>query len=397
MMCCKIKKENIKKFIKTFEEDGWQPNPFGKRGSNFAYIKSFPNKMRYHWRLYEMGDQFYFFLIHYEPTFTGDVPFHIRGLLNRFMPKKEEVQENEKLELSNYEKGVEFFRQFAQEKGILNLCNFTIDEDELKVFSTRFGFISLKLIIESLIDDLKEALNLENNEEFYAILEKLFQIMEFQPLHAEGTDFAIFESSTIKDFGILIRRIKLSELNLKEIDELVKKYHVSSILLVPRKQDTISAELSQKLAYLNISIIHPVNFLKIFDIYKNFLITHEQFQQIFNKKGLIESNFIDDRLQTVNFSDYLKKTMEIFRFLKDQMNWTYFDNLEIEFVKTREFSSEELKSILAFLTYPLINLVLKKSEKKFFRGARESYRAIKNLDEIQFRLKNIKRFLSEIT
>jgi hypothetical protein len=394
-MGCKIKKENLKRFIKAFEEDGWQSNPFGKRGSKYAYIKNFPDKTRFHWRLHEIDD-YYFFLIHHEPTFTGDIPFHISGLLSRFRSKKETIHDNEKLELANYEKGIAFFKEFIKTKGITDICDFRIDEDELKVFSMKFGFISLKLTLETLIDDLKAALNAEGNEEFCAIVEKMFQIMEFNPIQVQGADFLVFESTSIRHFTLFIQRIKLTELNLKDLSELMKKYQITSTLLLPRKQDAISAEFSQKLAYLNISIIQPSNFLKIFNTYKNILISHEQFQQLFSKRGLIDANFIDETLQTTNFSKFLKKTTELFSYLKEQSEWIQQESLEFEFLK-RGFSKEELKSVINFLTNPLVNLVLKKKEKRSFNRDRSFYLAIKNFDEIQFRLKNMKIFLSELT
>jgi len=395
-MCCKIKRENIKQFIKAFEEDGWKPNPLGKRGSKYAYIKNFPDKTRYHWRLHEIED-YYFFLIHHEPTFTGDISFHVTGLLSRFRSKKEGVTDKEKLELSNYEKGIEFFREFMKNKGLTDICDFRIDEEELKAFAMKFGFISLKLTIEFLIDDLKESLVAESNEEFTAFIRKIFQIMEFKPISVEGTDFLVVESPSVKNFIIFIQRIRLNELNLKEIGDILNNYNVSSILLITRKQDVISPELSQKLAHLNISIIQPSNFLKIFNIYKNFLISHEQFQRIFSKGGLIDSNFIDERLQTISFSSFMEKTMELFSYLKEQPEWTYQETLEYEFVKNRGFLKEELKSILNFLTNPLVNLILKKKEKERFGRDHTLYLALKNFDEIQFRLKNMKKFLNEIT
>ncbi|MDD1778337.1 MAG: hypothetical protein LUQ65_09230 [Candidatus Helarchaeota archaeon] len=395
IMCCKIKKENVKRFITAFEEDGWQSNAFGKRGSKYAYIKNFPDKTRFHWRLYEIEDYF-FFLIHHEPTFTGDIPFHISGLLSRFRSRKDDPQENEKLEMANYEKGREFFKDFMKNKGITEICDFRIDEDELRVFARLFGFISLKLTAETLIDDLTAALNAESNEEFCAIIEKLFQIMDFTPIQAQGTDFLVFESKSIKGFTLFIQRIKLPELNLKELSEIVKKYQATSTLLLTHKQDVISAEFSQKLAYLNIGIIQPSNFLKIFNTYKNVLISHEQFQQVFGKKGLIDATFIDETLQPENFSKFLKKTFELFSYLKEQLEWVHHESLEEEFVK-RGFSKEELKAILNFLTNPLVNLVLKKVEKRRWNRDRAFYLAIKNFDEIQFRLKNMKKFLSELS
>jgi len=397
MMCCKIKRENIKQFIKIFEEDGWKPNPFGKRGAKFAYIKNFPDKTRYHWRLHEIED-YYYFLIHHEPTFTSNIPFHISGLLNRLRSKKESKINNEKLEFSNYEEGIEFFREFMKEKGkrLTEICDFRIDEDELKVFALKFGFISLKLTVELLIDDLKEALLAEGNEEFYSIISKIFQVMEFRPVLVEGADFLVFESPIIKNFIIFIKRIRLIELNLKELGEIIRNYNGCATLLITRKQDVITSEFSQKLAYLNISIIHPSNLLKIFNIFKNFLISHEQFQQIFSKGGLIDSNYIDECLQTIKFSTYLEKTTELFNYLKEQPEWTYQEFLEYEFIKSHGFSKEELKSILNFLTNPLVNLVLKKKEERRFRQGHILYLALKNFDEIQFRLKNMKKFLSEI-
>ena len=224
----------------------------------------------------------------------------------------------------------------------------------------------------------------------------MFQIMEFNPIQVQGADFLVFESTSIRHFTLFIQRIKLTELNLKDLSELMKKYQITSTLLLPRKQDAISAEFSQKLAYLNISIIQPSNFLKIFNTYKNVLISHEQFQQLFSKRGLIDANFIDETLQTTNFSKFLKKTTELFSYLKEQSEWIQQESLEFEFLK-RGFSKEELKSVINFLTNPLVNLVLKKKEKRSFNRDRSFYLAIKNFDEIQFRLKNMKIFLSELT
>ncbi|NVM52266.1 MAG: hypothetical protein HWN66_01095 [Candidatus Helarchaeota archaeon] len=379
-----------------FEQDGWnKTNKYANRGAEYSFLKNLPNKTRYHMRLYEI-DEYFYFLNHHEPSFSSDPKFHIIGLFDRFRSKKENVLNSEKLELANYEKGIEYFKQLVNKYAVLpKICNFYIDEDELKFFAMKFGYVSLKLPVEILIEDLKDALVSDDKEEFNAIIRKLFQVMEFKQIEV-NPEFLVFESPSIKHFIIFIQKIKLNELDLTKLGRAMKNFKVTSTVLIPRKQDDISAELTQKAEYLNITLIQPSNFLKIFNIYRNSPITHEQLQLLF-KGGLINSTFIDETLQTVNFSDLLIKTMELFGFLKEQTAWTYFETLEYEFIDQRDFTLDELKSILNFLTYPVINLVITKTEKRRFRRNKTLYRALSNFDEIQFRLKNIKKFLSKIT
>jgi len=347
-------------------------------------------------RLYEI-DEYYYFLIHHEPTLKGDPRFHIYGLFDRFKSKKENVLSSEKLELANYEKGIEYFN------GLLNnctdlkgICKFEIDEDELKFFAMKFGYISLKLPLEILIEELTNALKSEEAKDFYIILKKIFQTLEFTPLEDDSSDFLVVQSPLIPNFTLLIQKIKLRELDFQKIGEIIKKYKLTAIVLIPRKQDSISTELNQKLAYLKISLITPSNFVKIFNIYRHSPISHEAFRYLF-KGGLIDSNFIDETLEPVNHSNLLNKAAEIVVFLKKQLGWTYFETLEYEFTKERNYTKKEIQSILNLLTHPLINLILIKKEARRFRKDRELYRAIINFDEIQFRLKNIKKFLGIIT
>ena len=82
--------------------------------------------------------------------------------------------------------------------------------------------------------------------------------------------------------------------------------------------------------------------------------------------------------------------------MKDEAQWVYFENLEYEFVDRRDYTTAELQALLKFLTFPLINLVLMKTERRRLRRNRFLYRAITNFDEIQFRLKNIERFLDAL-
>jgi hypothetical protein len=398
VMCCKIRQDNIEQLLDVFEEDEWyKVKRLGKRGATYSYIKALPNKTRYHCRLYEI-DEYYYFLIHHEPTLRGSVSFHILGLFDRFRSRKENVLSSEKLEFANYQIGIDYFKnEMVQNYPVLKeICEYEFDEDELKFFAMKFGYISLKLPLEILIEELFDAIISENLEEFYSILRKLFSTLEFIPLEPGSSDFLIIESPSIQDFKCLIKKVNLKELDLPSIGELIKEYKITSTVLIPRKQDNITAALNQKLEYLNISIIQPINFLKIFNIYKNVPLSPEQFQQLF-KPGLLNADYIEGTLETVDFSGLLNKATELFSYLKKQTGWTSLETLEYEFIKQLNYSKEDLQSILDFLTYPLINLVLVTTEKRRFRKDRELYRAIKNFDELQFRLKNIRKFLSKIT
>ncbi|MFX1293271.1 MAG: hypothetical protein ACFFD2_00235 [Promethearchaeota archaeon] len=398
VICCKILKDNLDKFLQVFKEDEWKKiKIFGKRGAKYSYLKKRPNKTRFHMRLYEI-DEYFYFLIHYEPTLNGDISFHILGLFDRFKSKKENVLSSEKLELANYQTGIDYFKnEMIKKYEILKeICDYEIDEDEVKYFAMKFGYISLKLPVEILIEELSDAIISENLYEFYSILKKLFITQEFQPIETNSSNFLIIESPLLKNFRCLLQKINLIGFDLQALEKKIKDYNITTTVLIPRTQDNISATLSQKLEDLNINIIEPMNFLKIFNIYKNFPIYPERFQQLF-KGGLITADFIESTLEPVDFTGLLNKSMELFAYLKEQTAWTSLETLKYEFVKQHNFNKFELKSILNFLTYPLINLILVKKKKRRFRKDREFYRAIKNFDEIQFRLKNIKKFLSKIT
>ncbi|MHA1652012.1 MAG: hypothetical protein ACTSYB_17650 [Candidatus Helarchaeota archaeon] len=400
VICAKVNKENIKQFLQIFKDDGWHKvKILGKRGAKYSFIKGLPNKTRYHMRLYEI-DEYFYLLIHHEPTVKGDISFHIIGLFDRFKSKKENILSAEKLELANYQAGNDYFRKELMKKFpiLSEICEFKIDEDELKYFAMKFGYISLKLPLEILIEDLSEIILKDDIdiEELNQVLVKLFSTLDFKPLPIDSSEFIIIESPSLKNFRCLIKKVKISELDLLELGNIIKQYKITSTVLIPQKQDIISATLSQKLERLNISIIPPLIFLKIFHIYKNFPISPEQFQKLF-KGGLITSQYVDDTLQTAGFSDFLNKATKLFSYLKNQIGWTSYDTLEYEFVKQDTFTKDELKSLLQFLAYPLINLLLVKLEKRRLRKDKAFYRVIKNFDELQFRLKNIKKFLSKIT
>ena len=363
---CKIRQKDLKAFVKVFKEDGWKEMKLGKRGATVSYVKNLPNKTRYHMRLYEI-DEFLYFLIHHEPTFTADPKFHIIGLFDRFRSKKENVLSSEKLELANYQKGNEYFQDLVKFYSKLQeICIFKIDEDELKYFAMKYGYISLKLPIEILIEDLKDAVISKDSEEFHAIVKKIFEILDFNVIEM-NRGFMVLESNRSKSFTLLIQKLKLADLDLPDLGKTMKNFRVTETVLIPSKHDAVSATLSQKLGHLKISVIQPNNFLKIFNIYKNSPMSQDQLQQIFSRGGLIDSNFIEEKLQTVNFSDLLTKTMEIFSYLKEQTQWTYLETLEAEFVEMRNYTKEELNKILGFLTYPVINLVLTKQEPRRFK------------------------------
>ncbi len=398
IICCKIHEENVEQFIEVFEDDDWyKVKRLGKRGAEYSYLKSLPNKTRYHMRLYKIDDHYYF-LIHHEPTLKGDISFHILGLFDRFRSKKENVLNSEKLELANYEEGIRYFRQelIPKYEILRKICLYAIDEDELKFFAMKFGYISLKLPLEILIEELFEAILEDNQKEFYAIMQKLLSTIEFHTVYTDSEDYLIIESPSLTNFKCLIKKIKVKEIDLVEIGEIIKNHKITTTLLIPRKQDELSSAFIQKLEHLNITIIQPMNLLRIFNIYKNSPILPEQFQELL-KPGLIDVHHIEETLQMVDFTDLVQKAMTLFDYLKSQPTWTSQDTLDYEFVKQKNFPKEQLQSILDFLSYPLINLVLVKKAKRRFRSEKSFYRAIKNFDEIQFRLKNIKKFLTEIT
>ncbi|MHA1132287.1 MAG: hypothetical protein ACTSQQ_15985, partial [Candidatus Helarchaeota archaeon] len=263
-------------------------------------------------------------------------------------------------------------------------------------FAMKFGYLSLKLPIEILIEELFDVIISDDEVNFYSIVEKLFSTLEFQVFTPDTCNFLIIQSVSLKNFKCLILKVNIKQLNLIEIGNLIKNNKITNTVLIPRKQDTISAILSQKLETLNISIIQPTNFLRIFNIYKNLPIVPEQFQSLF-KGGLITSDYIDDILQTVDFAALLRKAADLYEYLKRQTGWTSFEALEYELVVQKNFKKGDIRQILDFLSYPLINLVSLKKERRRFRRDKMFYRAIKNFDELQFRLKNIKSFLSKIT
>jgi len=392
----KIEKVNFDQFLQVLTQDNWiKANIFEKRGAKYSFLKNLSNRMRYHMRLYEIEDYLYM-LVHHEPSVLADPIFHIRGFWTRFRHRGKKILNTEKLEFANYEKGREYFEELIKKYEILQkICEYEIDEDELKIFAMKYGYVSLKLPLELLIDDLKEAIDSENKMEFNLVLSKLFDIMGFGQLEL-NPEILLIKSLLIDNFTILVQQVKLKELDLIEYLKNIKKFSVTSVVLVPSKQDSISDELIHILEKNKLGIISSDNLFKIFSIYENAPITHEELQQIFNKVGLIDSDFIGKKLRQNDFSDILQKIMSLFKFLKNQKSWIAFKILKTEFIKTKKMSEKELKYILNFLTFPLINLVLTKLEKKNFGKNRKLYLAIKNIDEAQLRLKNIKKFLGEI-
>jgi len=396
LICCKIKRSDEKPFLKIIKKSGWRETRFGKRGAKYSILKAQSDLTRYHMRLFEVQDYF-LILVHHEPSFKGDVAFHLKGFWNQFRGKQEDHNEDDKLELANYQKGIKYFKEnFIEADATLNsICEFRISETELKIFTVKYGFISLKTPIEIYVADLKESLYEEDKEEFNANIRKILQIMGFTLIET-NLDFTVAETPRIKDFTLFIQAINLDELDLPQLDKIMKNFRTTSTVLVCSKTDSINKEQSQKYARLKISIIHPKEFLKIFNIYLHTSISQDQLQQIFSTGGNIDGNSIDEKLHHYYFPNFLKKTTELFQYLKDQTEWVYFDRLEYNFVEKKDFSKEELKNVLDFLTYPLVNLVLTKREKRRFRSDRLSYRAITNFDELQFRLKNIERFLDKL-
>ncbi len=395
LICCKIKQSDEKTFLKIIQKDGWRETRFGKRGAKYSILKEQSDRTRYHLRLFEVQDYF-LVLVHHEPSFKGDVVFHLKGFWNQFRGKKEDNHEDDKLELANYQQGTNYFKEFIDSDATLKeICEFRITETELKIFTVKFGFISLKTPVEIYVADLKESLYNEKKEDFNYNIRKILEIMGFELIET-NPDFTVAETPRIKEFTLLIQTMNLDELDLPQLDKIMKNFKATSTVIVCSKTDSINKEQSQKYARLKINVIHPKEFLKIFNIYLHTPISQDQLQQIFSNGGTIDGNSIDDKLHHYYFPNFLKKTTELFQYLKDQTEWVYFDNLEYMFVGEKDFSKQELKNILDFLTYPLVNLVLTKREKRRFRSDRKSYRAITNLDEIQFRLKNIERFLDKL-
>ncbi|MHA1892885.1 MAG: hypothetical protein ACTSX4_00130 [Candidatus Helarchaeota archaeon] len=399
LIFCKIRKgKDLEKFIKILKKDGWKRDLFGKRGASYSFTKSAEELGRYHLRIYRISN-YYYVLIHQEPTVLGDFRFHVRGFADRiktrFKSKKEYLSDDDKLELANYMKGNEYLDEFVKKNDKLRqICEFHLEENELKIFSMMFGIVSLKLPFELLIEDLGEVLDLEDNEEFYQVIKKLFEILEFKVIKANNSDFVIFESPSVKKFKFLIRRVKIKSIDINEIKKLKKEHEIDSILLIPGRQEQVPLDMIQVLEDQDIGIIYPTIFLKIFHIYTSAPISHEKFQKLFSKAGLIDSNFIDEVLQPLEISELSKKALDVFRFLKEQNDWIYLDLLVNEFIKSRKLQKKEGRLILDFLTHPLINLVIIKKEKHRFKRNKTLYRAIKNFDEIQYRLKMIKQLLN---
>ncbi|NVM30286.1 MAG: hypothetical protein HWN65_15685 [Candidatus Helarchaeota archaeon] len=394
LICCKIKKSDEKAFLKVIFRNGWKKTRLGKRGAKYSILKNLPNQTRYHLRLFEVQDYF-LVSVHHEPSLKGDVVFHLKGFVNAFTSKESDYSED-KLELANYQQGIAYFKKKIESDAALRaICDFKIEETELKVFTVKFGFISLKTPVEIYIEDLKESTLSENKKDFLTNIRNIFQVIGFELIES-NPEFLVFETDRVKDFTLLIQPINLSQLDLTRLGKYMKNFRATATVLICSKEDNVTKELSQKLAHLGISILPPKVFLKIFNIYRHSPISQEQLQQLF-KPGLVDLQFIDEQLQDQFFSNIFNKTMELFQYLKDQTEWVYFDSLEYEFTNERNYTKEELNLILDFLTYPLINLVLTKTENRRLRRNKKLYRAITNFDEIQFRLKNIQMFLDKLS
>lgn len=392
LICCKIPIYEEKAFLKIIQRDGWKITRFGKRGAKYSIIKELSNYTRYHMRLFKVQDHF-LILVHQEPSLRGDLMFHIKGFLNAFSLKEADTNED-KLELSNYQAGSDYFKQIIESDiNLKNMCDFRIKEHELKIFTVKYGFISLKTPVEIFIEDLKESLITEERKEFISNIRNIFNVLGFKQIEVNAT-YLIFES--LKGFTILIQPLNLSDLDLNKLGTLMKSFRAQVAILICSKSDTLSRELSQKLRRLKISVLHPSSFLRIFTIYRNTPLSQDQLEYLFSQGGLITPDHINAALQPKLFQNFLTKTIELFRFLQEQSDWVQLKSLEYEFIKGRQYHKDELKSILQFLTYPLINLVLTKKQPRRFRNNQIFYRAITNFDEIQFRLKNIQQFLDKL-
>ena len=400
LILCKINNKNINLFLKFLKDDGWTKDWFGKRGAKHSRIKQSSDQTRYHLRIYQL-ENIFFVLVHQEPTVLGDLVWHLKGLTDRiktsFRTEKGYQSDDDKLELANYQKGNEYLKTIIENNSeIEKICSFMIEDNEYELFSTKFGMISLKLPFEILIEDLDEALYSNDTLEFYADLTKLLDMLEFRIIETENDDFLIFDSPMLKNFRGMIQKIDEVKIDKQGIENIQEEFEITSIILIAMDQEKFKSDEIESCKKNKIGIIFPMMFLKIFYNYRDTPISHEKFQLLFSKYGLIDANYIEEVFQPLEFSDLSKKTLEIFRFLKEQNDWVYIDLLASEFVKNRKYPRKQGKMILNFLTHPLVNLVITKKEKRRFRPDRTLYRAIKNFDEIQFRLKNIKSLLNNI-
>ncbi|NHI91396.1 MAG: hypothetical protein EAX96_02760 [Candidatus Lokiarchaeota archaeon] len=401
LIFCKIKKgDDLKQFLQILKEDDWKSDYWGKRGAKYSLTKKDSEETRYHLRIYRI-ENYYYVLVHKEPTVLGNINFHVKGLLDRlkstFKSQKEYLTDDDKLELANYEEGNEYLSELVNKKKVLNkICKFDLEESELKLFSSIFGIVSLKLPFEILIEDLGEAIGSENAHNFYLILKKLMNILEFRLISPTHKDFLIFESPSVKNFKLYIKRIRINKIDVDKIREDIFDYGEVYVILIPMKHDNIPPNIIEILEKNRIGIIHSMMFLKLFNIYSSSPYSHEKLHELVKIHGLIDSNDIDEIFQPLDISELSKNTLEVFRFLKEQNDWVYLDLLINEFIKNKKFPKKEGKLILQFLTHPLINLVITKKEKRLLRKDRTMYRAIKNFDEIQYRLKTVKKLLNNI-
>ena len=401
LIFCKIKKgDNLKRFINVLKDDGWKNDFWGKRGAKYSFTKKVSDEIRYHLRIYRIQN-YYYVLNHKEPTVRGDINFHVKGFVDRvrssFKSKKEYQTDDDKLELANYEEGNEYLN-FLMEKDetLKDILEFNLEENELNLFSSIFGIVSLKLPFEMLIEDLGEALGAEDVDEFYLILKKLMKILEFKLISGEEDEFLVFESPSVKDFKLYLQRLRLNQIDIMEIKNNTEDYEEVYVLIILIKQDKIPLKTIETLEKSRISVMYPLMFLKLFNIYSSSPYSHEKLLELVEKHGLIDSNDIDHVLQPLDISELSQMALSMFRFLKEQNDWVYLDLLANEFLKNRKWNKKEGRLILDFLTHPLINLVMTKKDKRRFRRNRTMYRAIKNFDEIQYRLKTIKKLLNHI-
>ena len=400
LIFCKLKKGDIKEFINILKDEEWKTDFWGKRGAKYSYTKKVSDEIRYHLRIYHVQN-YYYVLNHKEPTVLGDFHFHLRGFVDRvrssFKSQREYQTDDDKLELANYEEGNEYLEDLMERNNNLKtICNFNLEENELSLFTSIFGMVSLKLPFEMLIEDLGDALGSQNLDEFYSILKKLMKILEFKLISADNENFLIFESPSVKNFKLYIQRIGLKEIDVEKLKGKIKDYGEVNIILIPMKQLNIPSNIIEILEKSRIGIIYPMMFLNIFNIYSSSPYSHEKLLELVKIHGLIDSNDIDEKLKTLDISELSQNTLDIFRFLKEQNDWVYLDLLVNEFIKIRKLPKKEGRLILEFLTHPLINLVITKEEKRRFRRNRIMYRAIRNFDEIQYRLKNIKKLLNNM-